>query len=58
VQLFYAGTMPLVVIMFRDDIVTLLAISVFPALPLIICIKLCSRPAGLLRLSARGVAAD
>jgi hypothetical protein len=57
-QIFYAGAMPLVVIMFRDDIVTLLAISVFLALPLIVCIKLCSRPARLSRSPARGAVAS
>lgn len=55
-QLLYAAVLPLIIILFRDDIVTGFAISVFLALPLVVCIRMCSRPPRRLLLPWRRVA--
>ncbi len=57
-QLFYAAVLPLIIILFRDDIVTGFAISVFLALPLVICVWVCSRPPRRLLLPWRRLATD
>lgn len=43
-QLVFAGALPLVVILLRDDIDDIVYRSVFLAIPLLACVILCSRP--------------
>jgi len=43
-QLVFAGTLPLVIIMLRDDIDDIVYRSAFLAIPLLLCVLICSRP--------------
>jgi hypothetical protein len=44
VQILFAATLPLLVIMSRDSVPFIIARSVFLALPLLVCLVVCSRP--------------